>query len=162
MFSLYSACMIYNYPDISRNRRSKVRNPPVPLIYWRDHAPSGYAFIQKALAGEGGKIDICLCMTGHSYRIFQMKLKMLMLLIVLLFVAQANAFKKADQKHHWGSNSTISAKQAAKVVKHQFNGKKLKVKKKQKKGQATYKVKLIKDNGHIISVHVDARSGQIQ
>ncbi len=50
-----------------------------------------------------------------------------------------------------------SSKQAAQLVKGRFGGKVLKVKK-QKSG---YRVKLIKANGHIVSVYVDAKTGRM-
>jgi len=50
-----------------------------------------------------------------------------------------------------------SSKQAAQMVKSRFGGKVLKVQK-QKSG---YRVKLIKADGHIVSVYVDAKSGRM-
>lgn len=51
-----------------------------------------------------------------------------------------------------------SSKQAAKIVKSRFGGKVLKV----KKSKSGYRVKLIKTDGHIISVSVDAKTGKIK
>ena len=50
-----------------------------------------------------------------------------------------------------------SSRQAAQMAKGRFGGKVLKVQK-QKSG---YRVKLIKTDGHIISVYVDAKTGRI-
>ena len=50
-----------------------------------------------------------------------------------------------------------SSKQAAQMAKSRFGGKVLKVQK-QKSG---YRIKLIKNDGHIVSVYVDAKSGRI-
>jgi uncharacterized membrane protein YkoI len=50
-----------------------------------------------------------------------------------------------------------SNKQAAKIAKGRFGGKVLKVEKK----SSGYRVKLIKTNGHIISVYVDAKTGKV-
>jgi len=50
-----------------------------------------------------------------------------------------------------------NSKQAAQVVKGRLGGKVLKVQKK----KSGYRVKLIKVDGHIVSVYVDARSGRI-
>jgi len=50
-----------------------------------------------------------------------------------------------------------STKQAAQLAQRRFGGKVLKVKSK----KSGYKVKLIKKNGHIISVFVNAKSGKI-
>ena len=50
-----------------------------------------------------------------------------------------------------------SNQQAAQIAQSRFGGKVLKVQK-QKSG---YRVKLIKTDGHIISVYVDAKSGRV-
>ena len=54
--------------------------------------------------------------------------------------------------------SVKNSKQAAKVVTRRFGGKVLKVQKK----KLGYRVKLIKKNGHIVSVYVDAKTGKIK
>ena len=51
-----------------------------------------------------------------------------------------------------------SSQQAAKAAKARFGGKVLKVQKK----KAGYRVKLIKTNGQIVSVYVDAKTGKIK
>lgn len=51
-----------------------------------------------------------------------------------------------------------SRKQAAQMAKGRFGGKILKVKK-QKSG---YRVKLIKTNGHIVSVYINAKTGRMK
>ena len=53
-----------------------------------------------------------------------------------------------------------SASQAAHLVKNRFGGKVLKVSK--SKGNTGYRVKLVKQNGHVVSVFVDARTGKIK
>ncbi len=50
-----------------------------------------------------------------------------------------------------------SSRQAAQLAKSRFGGKVLKV---QKQGSG-YRVKLIKANGHIVSVYVDAITGRV-
>ncbi len=52
-----------------------------------------------------------------------------------------------------------SSQQAAQLAKSRFGGKVLKV---SKKGSAGFRVKLVKKDGHVISVYVDARTGQIR
>jgi len=52
-----------------------------------------------------------------------------------------------------------SSSQAAKIVKQRIGGKVLKV---QGNGKSGYKVKLMKKNGHIVSLKVDAKSGKIK
>lgn len=50
-----------------------------------------------------------------------------------------------------------NSQQAAQMARSRFGGKVLKV----KNNQSNYRVKLIKDNGHIISVIVDAKTGRV-
>jgi len=59
------------------------------------------------------------------------------------------------------SNKSLSAQQAARIVKNKFGGKVLKVNNSGSKKNPSYRVKLLKDNGHVISVNVDAQSGRI-
>jgi len=55
-----------------------------------------------------------------------------------------------------------SAQQAAQKVTSRYGGKVLKVRKKKVNGGPGYKVKLLKDNGQIISVTVNATSGRVK
>lgn len=55
----------------------------------------------------------------------------------------------------------ISAQQAARIVKSKYGGKVLKVNNSGSKNNPSYRVKLLKKNGHVISVNVDARSGRV-
>ena len=64
---------------------------------------------------------------------------------------------KANQQSNKQQVRVQNAKQAAQLAQSRFGGKVLKVQS-QKSG---YRVKLIKKDGHIISVYVDAKSGQI-
>jgi len=61
------------------------------------------------------------------------------------------------------SNNTkaISAQQAARIAKNKFGGKVLKVNNSGSKKKPSYRVKLLKDNGHVISVNVDGQSGRV-
>jgi len=71
------------------------------------------------------------------------------------FVSATNVIKTNQQ-----ANSQLrvkSSRQAAQMVKGRFGGKVLKVQK-QKSG---YRVKLIKADGHIVSVYVDAKTGRV-
>ncbi|NQZ24554.1 MAG: PepSY domain-containing protein [Colwellia sp.] len=72
------------------------------------------------------------------------------------FVSASNTIKSNKQSNQ--QLKVKSSKQAAKIVKARFGGKVLKV----KKSKSGYRVKLIKTDGHIISVYVDAKSGKIQ
>ncbi len=64
---------------------------------------------------------------------------------------------KANQQSSKQQVRVKSSTQAAQMAQHRFGGKVLKVQT-QKTG---YRVKLIKKDGHIISVFVDAKSGRI-
>jgi uncharacterized membrane protein YkoI len=67
------------------------------------------------------------------------------------------------QVNHQGRSTTkqqanvISSQQAAHMAKSRFGGKVLKV----QKQNTGYRVKLIKNDGNIVSVYVDAKSGRI-
>ncbi|NQY34752.1 MAG: PepSY domain-containing protein [Alteromonadaceae bacterium] len=54
-----------------------------------------------------------------------------------------------------------SSQQAAKLVKQRYGGKVLKVSKKNVNGHSGYKVKLIKSNGHVVTIIVDAQTGRL-
>ena len=71
------------------------------------------------------------------------------------FVSSTSTIKASKQNK--AALSVKSSKQAAKLAKSRFGGKVLKVENK----KAGYRVKLIKANGHIISVYVDAKTGEI-
>jgi uncharacterized membrane protein YkoI len=67
----------------------------------------------------------------------------------------------SSSEHKKKSNAEFrikSSKQAAKVAQRRYGGKVLKVQNK----KSGYRVKLIKTNGQIISVYVDAKTGQIK
>lgn len=72
------------------------------------------------------------------------------------YLASINAVK-VNQQSRKQQPRIKSANQAAQVAKSRFGGKVLKVQTK----KSGYKVKLIKQDGHIISVFVDAKSGRI-
>lgn len=69
--------------------------------------------------------------------------------------AMADTKAAKQQKPLKVSNSS----QAAKIVKNRTGGKVLKV---QNSGKSGYKVKVMKKNGHIVSLKVDAKSGKIK
>ncbi|MDO6445904.1 PepSY domain-containing protein [Colwellia sp. 1_MG-2023] len=63
-----------------------------------------------------------------------------------------------------GAKSSLavnSSQQAARIVKSQFGGKILKVQRTKVNGNSGYRVKVLKNNGHVITVTVDAVSGRI-
>ena len=59
------------------------------------------------------------------------------------------------------NGKAISAQQAARIVKGKFGGKVLKVNSSGSKKKPSYRVKLLKDNGHVISVTVDGQTGRV-
>ncbi|MFT5759605.1 MAG: putative membrane protein YkoI [Alteromonadaceae bacterium] len=74
-----------------------------------------------------------------------------------------SAFANGAESHTQQTKRLIvsSSGQAAQLVKSSIGGKVLKVQSKKINGRAGYKVKIIKTDGHIISVLVDAESGRI-
>lgn len=72
-------------------------------------------------------------------------------------IAASISTMKANQQSNKQQLRVKSTRQAAQLAQSRFGGKVLKVQA-QKSG---YKVKLIKKDGHIISVFVDAKSGRI-
>ena len=75
------------------------------------------------------------------------------------FFSASNTIKSNQQAKQKAKPqlSVRSSKQAAQMAKSRFGGKVLKVQK-QKSG---YRVKLIKTDGHIVSVYIDAKTGRI-
>lgn len=71
------------------------------------------------------------------------------------YLPEANAIESL-------SYSVSTAQQAAQIVKKKFGGKVLKVERTKVNGNPGYKVKLLKDNGHVVSVKVNAISGKIE
>jgi uncharacterized membrane protein YkoI len=88
----------------------------------------------------------------------------LLFLLVLSDTTYAQSGTFIQPKGIAKNTSTLkvySAQQAAKLVKRRIGGKILKVNKHTVNGSSGYRVKLIKKNGHIVSVLVDAKSGRV-
>ena len=78
--------------------------------------------------------------------------------------ADAQGLSRSSPQQSTSNKSSLkvrSSQQAAQMVKSRFGGKVLKVNSKKVNGRNGYKVKLLKKNGHVISVLVDAHSGRI-
>lgn len=100
-----------------------------------------------------------------------MKKQLLICTLLFLFIAPIanatlytlpNKFAVTTVKYAKSSGSkSISAQQAARTVKSAYGGKVLKVKSAGSSKRPSYRVKLLKDSGHIIYVNVDARTGRI-
>ncbi len=91
-----------------------------------------------------------------------MKLNVFSFIVILLMVV--GSFLPHSQAYGAGYKSSTmvvkSSHQAAQMVKGRFGGKVLKVSK--LKGKAGYRVKLLKDNGHVVQVSVDASTGKMR
>ncbi len=85
------------------------------------------------------------------------------LLLVTLFtfskVSVAGTF--AGKNNQQQKLAIVSSKHAAQKVQRRFGGKILKVQRKSYQGKSGYKVKLIKSNGNVISIWVDAKTGRL-
>jgi len=81
------------------------------------------------------------------------------LLAFSLTVVQVNSAQAASQLKQQANTAlkVKTSKQAAKIAKSRIGGKVLKV----KRSNTSYRVKLIKKDGHIISVLVDAKTGKV-
>jgi len=66
--------------------------------------------------------------------------------------------RSSKSKQSNGALKVNSSKQAAQIVKSRFGGKVLKV----QKSKSGYKVKLVKNNGHVVTVSVDAKTGRVR
>jgi len=87
-------------------------------------------------------------------------------LVALTFFFVPNHLVHADplspaKQQNKSSLKVRSSQQAAQLVKSRFGGKVLKVNKQNVNGHSGYKVKLLKKNGHVVSILVDAQSGRI-
>jgi len=94
-----------------------------------------------------------------------MKLILLLAVTLLNFVAlpsYASGQHSLSQYRKGQALAVQNPQQAARIAKSRFGGRVLKVSKKKQNGRTGYKVKLIKKDGHIISVFVDAQSGRVQ
>ncbi len=79
---------------------------------------------------------------------------------LLIAKGTPNNVQYNSQKLQSQNNNVVkSATHAAKLVKKRYGGKVLSSKKSSK---GRYKVKLLKDDGHIISVSVNAKTGKIK
>ncbi len=87
------------------------------------------------------------------------------MLILACTVVLAGTFSAvaSPSPYYVGAQSydVANSQQAARLVKGRFGGKILKVQRTKVNGNPGYKVKLLKDNGHVISVKIDATNGKI-
>lgn len=87
----------------------------------------------------------------------------MLLLACLVILAGTYSAVASSSPYYVGAQSfdIANSQQAARLVKGRFGGKVLKVQRTKVNGNPGYKVKLLKDNGHVISVKVDATNGRI-
>lgn len=86
-----------------------------------------------------------------------MMLRVLFLTLLISGCCIATDALAAD-KH--GHKKVTSSKQAAKIVQKKYGGKVLKVNK--QKNNTSYKVKIVKPNGQVVSKKVNAKTGKIE
>ncbi|MBL4911314.1 MAG: PepSY domain-containing protein [Alteromonadaceae bacterium] len=91
-------------------------------------------------------------------------MKFSVLLLFLVFVSAPFSLNAQGSAYPRNGQALViqNPQQAARLVQRRFGGKVLKVSKKKNRNRVAYKVKLIKKDGHIISVLVDAQTGRIQ
>lgn len=101
-----------------------------------------------------------------------MKIQLFLLSVITTSISSAQVFAAIEAtpnslmvvKTQYGqskNSKSISSQQAARIVQSKYGGKVLKVKSSGSKSKPSYRVKLLKDNGHVISVNVDGQSGQV-
>jgi len=92
-----------------------------------------------------------------------MKLFSFLCFVIVVSFSQIS-FVFADNPKSKVSQSNLRIKnsqQAAQLVKGRFGGKVLKVNKSKTNGKPGYRVKLVKKDGHVVSVLVDAKTGRL-
>jgi len=91
-------------------------------------------------------------------------MKFSVLLLLLAFISAPFSLSAQGSAPTRNGQALVvqNPQQAARLVQRRFGGKVLKVSKKKNRNRVGYKVKLIKKDGHIISVLVDAHTGRIQ
>jgi len=92
-------------------------------------------------------------------------MKALLIILCTLFVL----FPTVEQviaspyaQNEKGKSKGISSQRAAQLAKSRVGGKVLKVQSTKIKGKPAYRVKMLKKDGHIVSVVVDAKSGRVK
>lgn len=99
-----------------------------------------------------------------------MKLAVIILSVLgLLMTSSAHAAAKNPHQNINTSHKKVpksakikSSAQAAQLVKSRIGGKVLKVKNSYVAGKKAYQVKILKNNGHIVSYYVDAQTGRFK
>ncbi|GHG01236.1 PepSY domain-containing protein [Thalassotalea marina] len=81
----------------------------------------------------------------------------LMLTISGITAIECKAAPYFNGQHYKVNN----AQQAARLVKKHTGGKVLKVERAKVNGNPGYKVKVLKDNGHVVSMKIDAITGKV-
>lgn len=79
--------------------------------------------------------------------------------VLLLFSTPSSAFYQNSAQ---SNKPAISSQQAAQIVKGRFGGKVLKVTRSKSANGVFYRVKIVKSDGHIVTVLVDGSTGQIK
>jgi len=95
-----------------------------------------------------------------------MRIIVILIILSITFISLPSNAKDQNNLSRYQKNAETlaieSPQQAARLVQNRIGGKVLKVSKQKNNNRVGYKVKLITEDGHIISVLVDAHSGRIQ
>lgn len=92
-----------------------------------------------------------------------MKLTLFLCFVIVVSISHIN-FVFANNHKSNVSQSDLrvkSSQQAAQLVKNRFGGKVLKVSKSKIKNQLSYRVKVVRKDGHVVSVLVNAKTGRL-
>ena len=82
-----------------------------------------------------------------------------------VFLTPSIAFSQGSplgNSQHRNAQAAISSQQAAQIVKSRFGGKVLKVTRSKSSNRTTYRVKIVKSDGHVFTVSVDGNTGRIK
>jgi uncharacterized membrane protein YkoI len=92
------------------------------------------------------------------------KMKIVVFFLCFFFSVFSNSLVAQPFANAQYQNKTLkvtSSRQAAQMAVSRFGGKVLKVQHKKSNGQQGYKVKLLKQNGNIVTIFVNAKSGRL-
>lgn len=92
-----------------------------------------------------------------------MKLFSFLFFVIMIFFSEQN-FAMADNHPNHAKQNDLRVKnsqQAAQLAKGRVGGKVLKVSKSSSNGNLAYRVKIVKADGHVVSILVDAKTGQL-
>jgi uncharacterized membrane protein YkoI len=92
-------------------------------------------------------------------------LSLVFVVFCFFFLTPRIAFAQGSplgNNQHRNVKAAISSQQAAQIVKNRFGGKVLKVTRSKSSNKVTYRVKIVKSDGHVLTISVDGNTGQIK